>query len=257
MANNRGGLSKREYAAKIAGKPMPYALKATKSTPVMSTSKARKSASSSVSKESKALQAAQKEYLKSLEPSKEETEATASLGEINKAAEMEAARIRDPRQNTVALPFMERQADALGTQTEQKVIPLKYQIAALQSQREAKSNIASSKYKFAGEAYNRKVASIKENDPLEDEYKTLRNENLRATISKKGRSGSDKSEKEEKDYVKALADSQKKVLIGTSNREAEMSYLNTRFKKNLNQQDIVRDGYSVLKGSKTKKGSGK
>lgn len=229
--------------AKAKARQAANTLKKSKNSKILSNDEAKKSASSSVSKESKELAKAQKEYLASLNPSAEETAATSSLGKINQEAEQQAAKIRDPRQNTVAMPFVERQTEALSNQTEQRVIPLKYQIAALQSQREARGNVAQAKYKFAGENYNKKVKQ--DTDPLDTEYKQLRNENLKSTIKKRSNGGS--GNKEEKDYAKDLAASQQAILKGTSNREIEMQTLNTKYKKNLNQQDILKDGYSVLK----------
>lgn len=179
MANNRGGLSKREYAAKISGKPMPYALKGKK-TEVLPTANAKKAASESVSKD---LIKAQKEYLSALNPTKEETAATASLGKINQQAETERAAIVDPIKNPVASSFVQNQTSALADKTENAIIPLKYQIAALQSQREAKAKIAQTKLSFA------KTPSVKTVNPLDTEYKTLRNENLKKTIAKKGNGG--------------------------------------------------------------------
>lgn len=179
MANSRGGLSKREYSAKQAGKPMPYALKGSKST-VLPVTSAKKAASTSVSKD---LVKAQKEYLSSLNPSKEEESATASLGKINQQAETERAAIVDPVKNPVASSFVQNQTAALTDRTENAVIPLKYQIAALQSQREARGNIAKTKLSFA------KTPATKAVDPLDTEYKKLRNENLKKTIAKKGKGG--------------------------------------------------------------------
>lgn len=155
------------------------AKKSGKSTPVLSGTQAKKAASSSVSKDSKALASAQKEYIKSLTPSGEEVTATASLGKINQQAEIERANITDPTKNTVAAPFVQNQVSALADKTENAVIPLKYQIAALQSQREARGNIARTKLSFA------KTPATKTVDPLDQEYKQLRNEKM-----KKGKTGS-------------------------------------------------------------------
>ena len=161
---------------------MPYAK--GKSTPVLSGTQAKKAASSSVSKASKALASAQKEYIKSLTPSGEEVTATASLGKINQQAEMERANITDPTKNTVAAPFVQNQISALSDKTENAVIPLKYQIAALQSQREARGNIARTKLSFA------KTPATKTVDPLDTEYKQLRNDKMKKTTTKVGGSAS-------------------------------------------------------------------
>src|SRR3990167_413713 len=185
----RGKLSKREYAAKLAGKPMPYAkssiLKPTKSA-VMDTQSAKKAASTSVSKESQLLASAQKEYLASLTPDPQETQAIQANQNLLMGQELESKKIQS---QAIASPFIERQIGALADKTESASIPLKYQIAALQSQREARGNIAQAKTRFAGEAYNRKVASFgKETDPLDTEYKQLRNANAQATLDKKRKS---------------------------------------------------------------------
>lgn len=178
MANNRGGLSRREYEAKKAGKPMPYALKSK----VMTQDEGKKAASTSVSKSSKDIIKAQKEYIASLTPTAEEKSATDNLGKINQQAEQERAKIVDPTQNTVAAPFVQNQTSALADKTENAIIPLKYQIAALQSQREAQGNIARAKLSFA--------KPTKTVDPLDTKYKELRNENLQKSIDKKGKKGS-------------------------------------------------------------------
>jgi len=178
-------LSKNEVAAQKSGQTLK-AYKAGKSTPVLSGTQAKKAASSSVSKESKSLASAQKEYLKSLEVSGEEKAATSQLGAINQGVEQEIAKITNTQGaqgNTVASPVIERQSDAARYGAEQKMIPLKYQIAALQSQREARGNIAQAKMGFA------KSSSTKAVDPLDTEYKTLRNENLKKNIAKKGKGG--------------------------------------------------------------------
>lgn len=156
-SKSRGGLSKREYEKKQS------VLKPSKST-VLSDAEAKKSASSSVSKESSSLAKAQKEYLASLKPSKEENAAIKTQQGLLMGQEQEVRKIQNTQGaqgNTVALPFIERQTEKVASDTEAKVIPLKYQIAALQSARNARGDVAASKARFATESYNRKAAEAK------------------------------------------------------------------------------------------------
>lgn len=152
-SKKRNGLSQREFDKKnqvLSGKK----------TPVMDTVSAKKAASSSVTKESKSLAKAQSEYLKSLAPSKEEEAALSANNAIVANYDKNAQAIQDPTQNAVASTFVDRQLNRLGSDTDAKTVPLKYQIAALQNAREAKSAVAGAKVKYAGEAYNRKVSAI-------------------------------------------------------------------------------------------------
>lgn len=182
-SKSRGGLSKREYSKKMGTILKPTGKSAGKSTgsKVMDTKSAKKAASSSVSKESNALAEAQKEYLASLAPSTEETAATTAHRNLLMGQEQETKKIGS---QAIASPFIERQTERLASDVSEKVIPLKYQIAALQSQREAQGEIARAKVNYAKDTYNRKVASMKASNPLDDEYKTLRNQKLKNSINK-------------------------------------------------------------------------
>lgn len=187
-SKSRGGLSKREYARKNGS-----VLKPTKGK-VMDTASAQKAASSSVKKEdfsqeSNALAEAQKEYLASLAPSGEENAAITAQQNLLMGQEQEAKRIG---KQAIASPFIDRQTERLSSDTSERVTPLKYQIAALQSQREGRGEYAQAKSRFAEDSYNRKASrkSVSPTvNPLDEEYKQLRNENLRKTIDKKNGKG--------------------------------------------------------------------
>lgn len=183
-SKSRGGLSKREFAKQSK----PSVLKPTKSA-VMDTASAKKAASSSVSKESKSLAAAQKEYIASMTPSGDELAATTAQQNLLMGQEVQNKQIAS---QTIASPFIERQTERLSSDTSEKVIPLKYQIAALQSQREARGNVAQAKAGFATSAYNRKLSASKTAsvNPLDEEYKKIRNESAQVTLDKKKKGGS-------------------------------------------------------------------
>lgn len=233
MNKSRGGLSRREFA-----------LKGTSNTKVSAPKEARKSASSSVSKDYKRLAKAQKEYLGALKPSKEEDIALKAQNALITQSTNQAKDIQDPTKNTVAAPFVNNQLDRLNVDTEAKNIPLKDQIAALQSNREAKAKFATAKYNTI--AKNLTSRTTKTTNPLDEEYKKIRNEKAQVTLNKAlskgtGRGGTGTS----KAYSNALAQSQKSILKGTSDRETEQQYLKTKFGKDLNVQDILQDGYQV------------
>lgn len=180
-SKSRGGLSKREYAAKNS------ILKPAKS-PVMSAESAKKASASSVSKtpsfkkETKMLAEAQKEYMAALTPSKEETDITNKQQGILMNQEKQAQNIKN---EAIASTFQDRQIDRLSQDTSEAVIPLKYQIAALQSQRESRAELARAKSSMAEKAYNLKAKQYtsKTSNPLDDEYKKLRNAQLEYSLN--------------------------------------------------------------------------
>jgi len=186
-SKKRGGLSQREYNKTNAVlKPVG------KTSPVLSDTQAKKATSSSISKESKSLASAQKEYISSLTPSGDETAALKANQDILMGQEQQANKITNTQGaqgNAIPLSLIGGQVERLNRDTETKTIPLKYQIAALQSQREARGNVAQAKYKGVTESYNRKVTASKAKtvDPLDTEYKTLRNERAQLAITKSGR----------------------------------------------------------------------
>lgn len=249
-ANNyqNSGLSKASYLAKSS--------KSTKSAPILSGSQAKSAASSSVkvSKggDSKSLAKAQKEYLNSLKPSKDESNALKANQNLLMGQETQGKAIQNTQGNAgnnVALPFIQGQLGALDDKTQAASIPLKYQIAALQSARQARTQVAGAKVNYATQNYNRKISAG--NAARTQAHQDLVDQNLQLTINKKlgGGSGTGNS----KAYSTALAASQKAILKGTSNREVEAQVLNTRFGKKLNPQDVQADGYTVLKKSKSGK----
>lgn len=241
MNKSRGGLSRREFA-----------LRGTSgTTKVSSQQTAKKSASSSVNKEYKSLAKAQKQYLGALKPSKEEDVALKTQNDILTKSELQAKDIQDPTKNTVAGVFVDRQIDRLNSDTESKTIPLKYQIAALQSNREAKAKLATAKYNTISKSLSSRTT--KTENPLDTKYKEIRNQRAevalnKAVSGKKGGSGGGSS----KAYSSALAQSQKSILKGLSDRETEQQYLKTKFGKDLGVQDILKDGYSVKSKNQSK-----
>jgi len=177
MANNRGGLSKREFEAKSKGLPMPYASK--------SKSSSKSSSSSGSSKLSSQLKAAQKALEKSYSPTKEEKAAEGSLNQIVTEGTMGVNKIKA---EPIAMPFQTGQIRETERRTEEKTVPLKLQIATLQARRQASSNLASSKLQYAKDmmAQSQKSSSLSD----DDEYKSLQKDKLKAQIAKTKKSGS-------------------------------------------------------------------
>lgn len=245
-SKSRGGLSKREYATLSGTTGSTKAIKGNKTT--------KRSPDRSINKEYKSLAKAQKEYLGALKPSKEEEVALGEQNRILTEHETTAQKIQNvqgDKGNVVAAPFIERQLDRLGADTEAKTVPLKYQIAALQSNREAKAKFATAKYNTIAKNISSKTKEVKEENPLDVEYKQLRNERAKVSLNKALKRG--KGGGTSKSFSNALAQSQKSILKGLSDRETEQQYLKTRFGKDLDVQDILRDGYQVKKKSKSGK----
>lgn len=167
----RGKYSKREYA-KLSGTIKPEKVAKTSKT------------SSSVSKY-------EKEYLKSLKPSKEETQAETTLNNLIQSEELG---VKNVEKQAIPLGFIQGQSERLRNQATEQAIPLKLQLATLQARRQATSEVASKKYQFAVKKANDRMT--KSSDPLDTEYKQTRNERAKLALAKaqtKG-SGSSKSD---------------------------------------------------------------
>ena len=183
MANNRGGLSKREFEAKSKGQPMPYASKSVAKTTSKSSSK---SSSKEDSKISKQLEAAQKALEATYEPTSEEK---ATEQGINDLSTQTLASVNKIKADPIAQGFQTGQIRETERASEEKSVPLKLQIATLQARRQAASNLASSKVSFATDQYNRnvakKAAAAKSTAIADDpEYKQLQKDKLKAEVSK-------------------------------------------------------------------------
>ncbi len=152
-----GKYSKREYA-KLSGTVKPE--------------KVAKTSKSSVSKYEKA-------YLKSLAPSKEETQAETTL---NNLVQSEELGVKNIEKQAIPLGFIQGQSERLRNQATEQAIPLKLQLATLQARRQATSEVASKKYQFAVKKASDK--STKVTDPLDTEYKQTRNERAKLALAK-------------------------------------------------------------------------
>lgn len=207
-SKKRGGLSKREYAILTGG--------GDKSSINKEKSSSLKLSKPNTKKESKKLAEAQREYLASLTPSQQEKDALTANQNLLLGQELKTKSIQS---EPVASVFQERGIDRLNQDVSEKVIPLKYQIAALQSEREGRREAAAFKEKSAGEAYNRKITeneyknklktdkyNLKQREfeslskvankptskprtpkainPLDQEYKILRNKQLEEKLKK-------------------------------------------------------------------------
>lgn len=154
----RGIYSKREFA-KLSGTTP----KETKVTP-------------KASKVSDSTSKYQKEYLKSLAPTSEETQAE---GKLNNLVQSEELGVNKIQQQAIPLTFIQGQTERLRQQATEQAVPLKLQLATLQARRQAASEIASKKYEFA----KAKVAKTT-TDPLDTEYKQTRNERAKLALAK-------------------------------------------------------------------------
>lgn len=184
MANNRGGLSKREFAAAQAGKPMPYGTKAA------STTSAGKSTNFG-----KQLKSAQSAYEKTLKPTAEEDAATGTLNNLVASKELGLNKIKD---EPIAMPFAVGQSASLERQTEAKAVPLKLQIATLQARRAASSNVAKSQIDYINSGLDRESASAKAATAAETT--NLNNEKIKAQTAKLKKTGTG-SGSEKSDWV--------------------------------------------------------
>lgn len=170
-SKSRGGLSKREYAAKFGGQPMPYG-------------SGKSSSTSGAGKLSSQLKAAQKVYEKTLKPSDEETAAEKNLDTVVQSGVLGRNKIKA---EPIAQTFHVGQERVLDRQIEEQTMPIKLQIATLKARREAASNVAKSRLSFIGDAMDRTAkakfakSSEKSSDP---EYDELKKEKLRADIAK-------------------------------------------------------------------------
>lgn len=154
-SKSRNGLSVREYA-KLNGNPAP-------------TNKTKSKSS---------LEKYQKEYLNTLKPSKEEDAASTTLDNLVKS---EALGVQNIEKQAILLTFIQGQSERLRNQATEQAIPLKLQLASLQSKRQANSEAASKKLSFA----TSKASKVeKTTDPLDTEYKTLRNARAQVSLSK-------------------------------------------------------------------------
>lgn len=161
MSSKRGGLSKREYAAK--------------------TGQQYDSSSSGSGK----LKAAQKKYEKSLKPTKEETAAENTLNQYQIQADKD---IQETQKQAIPEFFVSGQAKNIEERAEKISVPLRLQVATLRARREASSNVASAKLKSIGESITRKSTAAKAAATAETQ--ALRNESLKADIAKKKKAGS-------------------------------------------------------------------
>jgi hypothetical protein len=168
MANNRGGLSKREFAAAQAGKPMPYSKTAKTSTP-----------SGGSTNFSKQLKSAQSAYQKTLKPTAEEDTATNTLNNLVASKELGLNKIKD---EPIAMPFAVGQSASLERQTEAKAVPLKLQIATLQARRQAAANVSKSQIDYVIGNIDRANAASKAS--AAEETTTLNNEKTKAQTAK-------------------------------------------------------------------------
>lgn len=173
-SKSRGGLSRREYAAKNG--------------------KTYDSESSGSSK----LRAAEKKYEKSLKPTKEETAAENTLNQYQVQADKD---IQETQKQAIPEFFVSGQAKNIEDRAEKISVPLRLQVATLKGRREAASNVASAKLKSINDSITRKSTATKE--AAATETQNLRNESLKADIAKKTKaaSGGGKSDDDASNWV--------------------------------------------------------
>lgn len=164
-SKSRGGLSKREYAAKFGGQPMPYGSSKTASAGVSS------------SKVSGQLKAAQKAYEKTMAPDAEETAAEKNLENVVQSGVLSRNKIKA---EPIAQSFHVGQERVIDRQVEEQTMPIKLQIATLKARRESASNVAASRLKFLGD----ESARSSKQSSADPEYDELKKEKLRVDIAK-------------------------------------------------------------------------
>lgn len=195
MANNRGGLSKREFEAKSKGLPMPYASKSKSSGSVKASG-----SSSGGSGMSSQLKAAQKALEKSYKLTKEETQAEDQLNKVVTEGTMGVNKIKA---EPIAMPFQTGQIRETERRVEEKTVPLKLQIATLQARRQASTNVANSQLSYIKDVMNssKKSSTLSE----DEEYRDLQKQKLKAQIAKTQKSGSG-SKSTASDWVKVTTE---------------------------------------------------
>jgi len=161
----RGGLSKREFAAKSGSTPVSYG------------SGGKKSSGKSFEKQ---LKSAQKAYEKTLMPSKDEI---AAEDAVNKEAQTLKLTTNKITNEPIARGFQTGQIREEERRTEEKMMPLKFQVATLRARREAAQNVAASKQKFVMDSYERKQAKAPTKS-VDIETQELQKEKLRAQVAK-------------------------------------------------------------------------
>lgn len=160
----RGGLSKREFAAKSGGQPVSYGGGSKKS---------------STSKISSKLRAAEKKYEKSLKPTKEEEAAEKTLNDYQIQADKD---IQATQKQAIPEFFVAGQSKNIEEKAEKISVPLRLQVASLKARREVASNVAANKIKSLTSAYERKASAAK--SAATDEQSALRTEKLKLDIEK-------------------------------------------------------------------------
>lgn len=125
------------------------------------------------------LKAVQKSLEKAMKPGKEETAATKALGDLDTSKTLGLNKIKSEPQ---AMPFITGQSRELERSVEDKAMPLKVQLAALQARRQASVDVARSKKGFLESSVSRKAAASK--SASDAEMRGLQKEKLRASINK-------------------------------------------------------------------------
>lgn len=170
---------------KVVAKPAPKAKVAT------AKSSSKGGGGGSEKKISGQLKVVQKSLEKAMKPTSEENAATQTLGNLTASKEMGLNKIKAEPQ---AMGFITGQSRELERSTEEKAVPLKVQIAALQARRQASINVATAKKGFIEGQMSRKATAVK--SASDAEYNQLRNTKMKKQINKlnTGGSGSGKSD---------------------------------------------------------------
>lgn len=133
------------------------------------------------------LAKAQRLYEKSLKPSGEERAAEQTLNNLIQSEELG---VREIQKQAIPLTFIQGQSERLRDQATAQAVPLKLKLATLQARREAATKVAANKV----QNYS-KSATTKTTDPLDTEYKQLRNDRAKLALAKaqvsKGKKESD------------------------------------------------------------------
>lgn len=180
---------------KVVAKPAPKAKVAT------AKSSSKGGGGGSEKKISGQLKAVQKSLEKAMKPTSEENAATQTLGNLTASKEMGLNKIKSEPQ---AMGFITGQSRELERSTEEKAVPLKVQIAALQARRQASINVANSKKGFLTEQISRRATSAKA--ASDAEMQGLQKEKLKKQINKLNLPSqtNNKKDQETKDLEKEL-----------------------------------------------------
>lgn len=176
----RGGLSKREFAAKSGGTSISYGGSSKKS-------------SSGSSK----LRAAEKKYEKSLKPTKEETAAEKTLNDYQIQADKD---IQATQKQAIPEFFVAGQSKNIEEKAEKISVPLRLQVATLKARREVASNVAANKLKSATAAYERK------NSGGSSEIEQVRLEKAKLDLEKAKKKGTGGGGSSASDWVKVTVE---------------------------------------------------